>query len=46
MGSCLDCDRVDWELCKTIESEEFIRMSDKDHTGDAKEIMKRTVAHG
>jgi len=46
MGSCLDCDRADWELCKLIDAEEYIRMSGKDHVGDANEMMKRTVAHG
>jgi len=30
LGTCLECDRGDWELCKLIESEEFIRMSGKE----------------
>ena len=42
MGACLECDRADWELCKLIESENFIRMSGKEHIGDAAD-MTRTV---
>lgn len=30
LGTCMECDRADWELCKLIESEEFIRMSGKE----------------
>lgn len=37
LGTCAECDRVDWELCKLIDSEDYIFMSATD---------KKAVANG
>ena len=45
MGECLECARADWELCKLIESENFIRMPGKENSGGIPD-MTRTVNRG